>query len=121
MKKTVIVIGNGMVGYKFCEKLASKEEFHKYKLIVFGEEPRPAYDRVHLSEYFEDQNAKALELAPMSWYAERNIQLITGERITDIKRDVQEVCTACGDTFYYDYLVIATGSVPFVPPIRGVE
>ena len=121
MKKTVIVIGNGMVGFKFCEKFAAKKEFNNYSLVVFGEEPRPAYDRVHLSEYFEDQNAKALELAPMSWYAERNIQLITGERITDIKRDVQEVCAASGDTFYYDYLVIATGSVPFVPPIRGVE
>ncbi len=121
MKKTIIVIGNGMVGYKFCEKFSSKKDFHKYNLIVFGEEPRPAYDRVHLSAYFEGQNASALELASSSWYAERDITLITGQRITDIKRDVKLVSTASDETFSYDYLIIATGSVPFVPPIRGVE
>ena len=50
--KTIIVVGNGMVGYKFCEKLTTHKQSNNYKLIVFGEEPRPAYDRVHLSEVF---------------------------------------------------------------------
>ena len=85
--KTVIVVGNGMVGYKFCEKFVSKSSSDEYKLIVFGEEPRPAYDRVHLSEYFENQDANALELAPASWYKENNIELITGQRVTDIKKE----------------------------------
>ena len=60
--KTIIVVGNGMVGYKFCEKFVKKATEGKFKLIVFGEEPRPAYDRVHLSEFFENQDA---ELLPM--------------------------------------------------------
>jgi len=47
----VIVIGNGMVGQKFCEKLISKE-VPDLKLSVFGEETLAAYDRVHLSSYF---------------------------------------------------------------------
>ena len=61
--QTVIVVGNGMVGYKFCEKFAAKCRSKDFKIIVFGEEPRPAYDRVHLSEFFENQDAKALEMA----------------------------------------------------------
>ena len=48
----VIVVGNGMVGYKFCEKFIAKSGQEKYQITVFGEEPRRAYDRVHLSEYF---------------------------------------------------------------------
>jgi len=119
--KTVIVVGNGMVGYKFCEKFVSKSSSDEYKLIVFGEEPRPAYDRVHLSEYFENQDANALELAPASWYKENNIELITGQRVTDIKKENKEIHTASGKSYIYDYLVLATGSVPFVPPISGVE
>jgi len=71
--KKIIVVGNGMVGYKFCEKLVASSESKNFKITVFGEEPRPAYDRVHLSAFFENQDAKALEMAPAAWYKENNI------------------------------------------------
>ncbi|WP_298474064.1 nitrite reductase large subunit NirB [uncultured Maribacter sp.] len=119
--KTVIVVGNGMVGYKFCEKFVAKEGSKNFKLIVFGEEPRPAYDRVHLSEFFENQDAKALEMAPAEWYAENNIELIIDERVSDIHRSSKKITTAKNREFSYDYLVLATGSSAFVPPIKGVE
>ncbi len=119
--KTIIVVGNGMVGYKFCQRFVEKEESKNYKLIVFGEEPRPAYDRVHLSEFFENGDAKALEMAPRSWYAENTIELITNERVTDIHRNKKTITTLNEKEYTYDYLVLATGSSPFVPPIKGVE
>lgn len=119
--KTIIVVGNGMVGYKFCEKFVCREESRKFKLVVFGEEPRAAYDRVHLSEFFENKDAKALELAPLSWYAENGIDLIVKERVMDIHRKTKTITTASDKTYEYDYLVLATGSSPFVPPIQGVE
>jgi len=119
--KHIIVVGNGMVGYKFCEKFVAQEQSKDFKITVFGEEPRPAYDRVHLSEFFESQNAKALEMAPAEWYADNNIDLITGERVADINRTGKTITTAKDREFAYDYLVLATGSSPFVPPIKGVE
>lgn len=119
--KHIIVVGNGMVGYKFCEKFVEKSEAKDFKITVFGEEPRPAYDRVHLSEFFENQDAKALEMAPEAWYADNNITLITGERVADITRSAKTITTAKDREFSYDYLVLATGSAPFVPPIKGVE
>jgi nitrite reductase (NADH) large subunit len=117
----VIVVGNGMVGYKFCEKFVAQTKSKDFKITVFGEEPRPAYDRVHLSEFFENQDAKALEMAPAEWYAEHNVDLITGERVADINRSSKTITTAKDREFSYDYLVLATGSSPFVPPIKGVE
>ncbi|MBD0823001.1 nitrite reductase large subunit NirB [Aestuariibaculum marinum] len=119
--KKIIVVGNGMVGYKFCEKFVAEAESQAYKITVFGEEPRPAYDRVHLSEYFENQDAEALEMAPRAWYEEHGIELITGERVADIHRAKKTITTAKEREFEYDYLVLATGSSPFVPPIKGVE
>tara|TARA_R110002126_G_scaffold291780_1_gene457920 strand:- start:11295 stop:13811 length:2517 start_codon:yes stop_codon:yes gene_type:complete len=119
--KTVIVVGNGMVGYKFCEKFIASSESKNFNIIVFGEEPRPAYDRVHLSEFFENQDAKALEMAPAEWYAENRIDLIVDERVSDIHRNTKTISTAKNRVFNYDYLVLATGSSPFVPPIKGVE
>ncbi|WP_372745130.1 nitrite reductase large subunit NirB [Lutibacter sp.] len=119
--KTILVIGNGMVGYKFCEKLVAKEAAKNFKIIVFGEEKRPAYDRVHLSEFFQNGDAKALEMAPRSWYEENNIELITSERVTDIHRASKTISTINEKTYSYDYLVMATGSSPFVPSIKGIE
>jgi len=119
--KTIIVVGNGMVGYKFCEKFVAQADSSKYKLIVFGEEPRVAYDRVHLSEFFEDGDAERLSLAPRSWYEENNIALYTNERVSEIHKTNKTITTSKDKTLAYDQLVLATGSVPFVPPIRGVE
>jgi len=117
----IIVVGNGMVGYKFCEKFVEKLEAKDFKITVFGEEPRPAYDRVHLSEFFENQDAKALEMAPAAWYDDKGINLLVGERVADINRTSKTITTVKDRVFSYDYLVLATGSSPFVPPIKGVE
>ncbi|OEK08137.1 nitrite reductase large subunit [Flavivirga aquatica] len=119
--KNIIVVGNGMVGYKFCEKFVAKSASKDFKITVFGEEPRPAYDRVHLSEFFENQDAKALEMAPAEWYADNGIELIVDERVTDIHRSTKKITTVKDREFSYDYLVLATGSSAFVPPIKGVE
>ncbi|UII77771.1 nitrite reductase large subunit NirB [Flagellimonas sp. HMM57] len=118
--KTILVIGNGMVGYKFCEKFVAQPKHEEFQLIVFGEEPRVAYDRVHLSEFFENGDAEKLTLAPRTWYEKNNITLYTNERVTNIHSTNKTVTTLSGKTFAYDYLVLATGSVPFVPPIKGV-
>ncbi|WNJ17839.1 nitrite reductase large subunit NirB [Pontibacter sp. G13] len=117
----VVVVGNGMVGYKFCEKFVAQKGTDRFQLVVFGEEPRPAYDRVHLSAYFEGKSAEDLTMAPAGWYQEQGIELLCGERIVDIDRSAKEVVSDQGRRLKYDKLVLATGSVPFVPPIPGVE
>jgi nitrite reductase (NADH) large subunit len=122
MNQKLIVIGNGMVGHKFCEKLCAKSGADVFDITVFGEEPRVAYDRVHLSEYFEPgKPADSLALADRAWYEERGIHLHLGQRITSIDRENKTVTTAAGTLYSYDTLVFATGSAPFVPPIPGAE
>ncbi|MEO5912484.1 MAG: nitrite reductase large subunit NirB [Pelobium sp.] len=118
-KKNVVIIGNGMVGHKFCEKLIDKTE--EYQIFVFGEEPRIAYDRVHLSSYFEGKTLEELSLSTTDWYKDKGIQLFLGDAVTEVNRSEKLVHTQSGKTQQYDYLVIATGSAPFVPNIPGVE
>ena len=116
---TVVIIGNGMVGYKFCEKLLAKST--AFNLVVFGEEPRVAYDRVHLSEYFGGKTADDLLMAPRQWYADNHITLHLGNAVQEIDRASQTVHARSGLVQPYDYLVLATGSSAFVPDIPGVE
>jgi nitrite reductase (NADH) large subunit len=120
-KLRVVVVGNGMVGYKFCEKLIAKDILNRFSITVFGEEPRPAYDRVHLSEYFAGKSADDLTMAPTSWYAENNITLHLSDPVTNIDRERKTVASHHGLVVPYDFLVLATGSAAFVPPIPGVE
>src|SRR5687768_5552388 len=118
-KRNVVVIGNGMVGYKFCEKLLAKSK--NFNIIVFGEEARHAYDRVHLSEYFNGKTADDLSLSSASWYQENGITLYLGDPVQEIDRENKIVHSLHGIRQKYDYLVLATGSSAFVPDIPGVE
>ncbi|MCL4170050.1 UNVERIFIED_CONTAM: hypothetical protein GTU68_046838, partial [Idotea baltica] len=99
-----------MVGYKFCEKLRNDFGSTQVALTVYGEEPRPAYDRVHLSSYFSGATAEDLLMAPRSWYEENDIALNTGELVTGIDRENKTISTHKGNIEPYDYLVLATGS-----------
>lgn len=117
----VIIVGNGMVGYKFCEKFISKSGHENYQITVFGEEPRRAYDRVHLSEYFTGKSADDLSMSSLNWYEDNNIILNTSELIIDINRAQKTIHTHLEKTHEYDYLVLATGSAAFVPPIEGMD
>src|SRR6185295_18107180 len=116
----IVIIGNGMVGYKFCEKLLSKTTTPNFELVVFGEEIRPAYDRVHLSEYFAGKTPDDLTLAGIDWYLDQDIRLHLGDPILRIDRFSKTVHSHQGLTESYDYLILATGSSAFVPSIPGV-
>lgn len=118
-KPTIVVIGNGMVGYKFCEKLTARQ--HPFNVVVFGEEPRVAYDRVHLSAYFDGKTAEDLQLSASDWYDQQHITLYLGDPVSRIDRETKTVYSLKGKEQRYDYLVLATGSSAFVPPVPGVE
>jgi len=119
-KMKIVIIGNGMVGYKLCEKLLEKKGYG-FEISVFGEETRPAYDRVHLSDYFSGKTADDLSLASSQWYHDNNIQLYLGDPVRYIDRVEKTVCSHNGILATYDYLILATGSSAFVPQIPGVE
>ncbi len=118
-RKRVVVIGNGMVGHRFCEKLV--EQQGAFDITVFGEETRPAYDRVHLSEFFSGKTAEDLSLVDGDFYSRHGIDLRLGDAVCEIDRVNRCVVAASGARVAYDALVLATGSAPFVPPIPGVD
>ena len=118
-KEKLIVVGNGMVGYKFLEKLSESSAYEKYDVLVFGDEPRRAYDRVHLSEYFSGKTADDLSMSSANWYEEKGFALKTSTKITGLDTVNKMVTDDSGHTYSYDKLVLATGSSAFMPPIPG--
>ncbi len=110
-----------MVGQNFLEGMVETGGLDQYAIITFCEEPRPAYDRVHLSEYFAGKTAEDLSLVTPSFFNGHGIIIHLGDKVDKIDRTRKIVFSANGLEISYDKLVIATGSYPFVPPIPGHE
>ncbi|MBX2920840.1 MAG: NAD(P)/FAD-dependent oxidoreductase [Chitinophagaceae bacterium] len=118
-KLKIVLVGNGPVGFKFCEKFVKYRLSKSYDLVVYGEETYPAYDRINLTSFFTEPIAEKLMLAPAAWYTQHKIVLKTGEQVIEINRPEKWIRTAKGTIEKYDRLVLATGSNPFVPPIEN--
>ena len=118
-KKKLVVIGNGMVGHNFLEKLVESNGLDQYDVTVLCEEPRPAYDRVHLSEYFSGRTADDLSMVKGDFFNENGIDLHLNDKANSINCIEKMIETDSGQSIAYDKVVIASGSYPFVPPVPG--
>jgi nitrite reductase (NADH) large subunit len=119
MKTRLVLIGNGPVGHKFLETLVESGAINLFEITVFGEEPLPAYDRVHLTAWFENRDANDLNMVSEGFYSNNNIKVFSNEKIVAIDRDLKRVESETGLYTNYDKIVLATGSFPFVPPVVG--
>ncbi len=121
LRQTIVVVGHGMVGHRFCEKLVEFDVARQFRIVTFCEEPRAAYDRVGLTQFFAHRDAEKLMLANLAWYEEKGIELHIGDRATAIDRQHRRVLSEQGRSIAYDYVVLATGSFPFVPDVPGIK
>ncbi len=119
MKCQLIVIGNGPVGHKFLETLVENNQANQFDITVFGEEKLPAYDRVHLTAWFETRDANSLNMVEQNFYAANNITVHYADKVVAIDRENSTVSSEKGVTLNYDKIILATGSYPFVPPVPG--
>ena len=120
-KVRLAIIGNGMVGHRFIEDLLDKSDAANFDITVFCEEPRIAYDRVHLSSYFSHHTAEELSLVREGFYEKHGIKVLVGERAITINRQEKVIHSSAGRTVFYDKLIMATGSYPWIPPIKGSD
>ena len=119
-KEQLIVIGNGMSGIATIEHLLSKG--HNFDITIFGSEPHVNYNRVLLSSVLScEQEFEEIILNPPEWYKNNNINLHLGVTINSLDVNNKEVITDDGKRYQFDKLLIATGSSPFIPPIKGAR
>ncbi len=137
-RKKLVVIGNGMAGARIVEEILSREP-DMFDIAMFGAEPYGNYNRILLSNVLnKSQDATEIFMNPLEWYTKNHITLHAGVKATRIDREKQLVIGApmkkdalpyvAGDAGlnaaepieeFYDYVIIATGSRPFIPPMEG--
>ncbi len=118
--RTIVLVGHGMVGQRFLEALADHGVTRRARVVVLCEEPRPAYDRVHLTSYFsENASPEDLSMVEAGFMSRHGIELYVGDPAVAVDRASRTVTARSGLVVGYDTLVLATGSYPFVPPVPG--
>jgi nitrite reductase (NADH) large subunit len=117
----LVVIGNGMAGARLVEDVLARAGGDRFKVTMFGDEPYGNYNRILLSGVLAGtQQPDDIFINPLDWYAENEVTLHAGVGAARIDREAKVVYGGDGRAEPYDTLVIATGSVPFVPPFENL-
>jgi nitrite reductase (NADH) large subunit len=120
-KRKLVVIGNGMAGVRAVEEILARGGRDQFEITIFGDEPYGNYNRILLSDVLNGSHQPDdIFLNPLAWYEENGVRLHRGVRVERIARASKQVIGRGGVVESYDELVIATGSVPFMPPIEGL-
>ncbi|MDD3545353.1 MAG: nitrite reductase large subunit NirB [Kiritimatiellae bacterium] len=119
-KERIIIIGNGMAGGKLAEEIVARGR-DRFDITVIGDEPQGNYNRIKLVVKLKEPDLPDLFLNTPEWYIENGITACLGHPVTAIDRLAKTVSTADGRLFPYDRLVLATGSRPIVPPMKGLD
>jgi 3-phenylpropionate/trans-cinnamate dioxygenase ferredoxin reductase subunit len=117
----VIIAGGGQGGYQAAASL--RTEGYEGPITIVSEDPHIPYQRPPLSKAFVlgKQDGDRLLLRPEAFYAERNIELLLGERVHSIDRSSLSVRLRSGTSRTYDWLVLATGASNRKLPVKGAE
>jgi nitrite reductase (NADH) large subunit len=121
-RPTLVVVGTGMAGARVVEDVLARAP-QQFNLRMFGDEPNGTYNRILLSGVlggFTDPNL--LWTNPLEWYEQRGVCVHSGVRAEGLNRNQRLVHGANGKVEEpYDFVVLATGSRPFVPPLEGAD
>lgn len=117
----LVVVGNGMVGARVVEEILTRDR-DRFQVTMFGDEPFGNYNRILLSNVLNGtQQERDIFMNPLEWYEKNGIRLHAGARVSAIDRSRRTVTSMTGIQAEYDHLIFATGSRPFIPPMRGTE
>lgn len=119
-RKKLVVVGLGMVGIAFIEKVVKLDaRSREYEIVVIGEEPHLAYNRVGLTSFFDHRKVENLYINSQEWYAshapENKLGYHLNTLVTGIDSDTKSVLCSSGEVISYDILVLATGSDAVLP------
>ena len=116
--KKYLIIGNGVAGTSAAETIRQNDTTGE--ITIATDEDLPFYYRVRLPNLLCGEVAESALIAKKKeWYDEKNIVLKLNSRITGAEADEKSVRLKSGESLAYDSLLLANGSQPFIPPIKG--
>jgi 3-phenylpropionate/trans-cinnamate dioxygenase ferredoxin reductase component len=117
----VLIVGAGHAGAALAAAL--RQQGFTGSIAMIGAEPEYPYERPPLSKDYlsGEKDFERLLIRPESFWAEKSIDVVLGETITQLDPSERTATTASGQTYRYAELVWAAGGNPRRPTLEGVD
>lgn len=113
-----VIIGNSAAAVGCIEGIRKVDT--KGEITVISDEAHHTYSRPLISYYLLGKvTRETMRYRDENFYKDNNVTALLGEKA--VKIDKKEITLESGKTVPFDKLLIATGSSPFVPPMKGLD
>ena len=118
---TIAIIGAGQAGFQVAASL--RDLHYDARVVIVGDEPHAPYQRPPLSKAYllGEAGESQVTLRPAAFYAQHQIELITGKRAVAIDRTRRKVGLEDDSVIAYDHLILATGARNRPLPVPGAD
>ncbi len=114
-----LIIGNSAGAIGAAEAIRSVDS--SGALTIVSDEPYPAYSRPLISEYLAGTRTLGTMLyRPADFYPKNNITTKLGRKVVKLEPDKHTATLDSGEETTWEKLLLATGGVPIVPPMKGM-
>lgn len=117
----ITIIGNSVAAVGAIEAIRKVDK--EIDIVVISKEPYVAYGRPVISDFLKGKakEEKLVSYRRSNFYQNNKINLVLNEEIISVNTSEKILLSASDKTYPYKKLLIATGGVPFIPPIKGVD
>lgn len=118
--KDYVIIGNSIAAVGCIEGIRKIDK--EGSIVVIGNETHFVYGRPLISYMLMGKTSlDKMNYRDKDFYEVNKVETILGEEVVSINKDNKSVSLASGKTIEYKKLMLATGSRPFIPPMKGLE
>lgn len=115
-----VIIGNSAAAVGCIEGIRQKDP--EGAVTVISSEPYHTYSRPLISYLlYGKTDEQRMKYRPDSFYQDQKCTAMLGRTVEKVEPETKKVILENGETVPYDKLLIATGSSPLIPPMKGLE
>lgn len=115
-----LIVGNGIAGLKAAETIRKKDS--EASIVIISKASQHTYWRTRLSELIcEDFNEEDIYVKKGDWYEKNHIEEIFDTKVEKLDLENKKAILEGGKEIEYGKALVATGSHPFIPPIKNAD
>lgn len=115
-----VIIGNSAGAVGCIEGIRQIDQ--EGEIILISDEKHHTYSRPLISYLlYQKTDLQRMKYRPDNFYEENQVQTYLGKKVVKINSEKKSVILDDDTEIFYDKLLVATGSRPFVPSMTGLE
>ena len=116
----IVIIGNSAAAVGCVEGVRSVDK--NSEIVLIASEKHHTYSRPLISYLlYGKTDEQRMKYRPDSFYSDNMVDTMLGKTAVSVDPKGHTVKLESGEVISYDKLMVATGSSPFVPPMKGLD